>query len=293
MDITFAHYRNRFCMFRTYYALAVGKVKPDGINMRVIELPDPPSKEQEEALIRGDVQAANLYLPNFLRRKLQGAPIIGLATEWKSTMKGNGVFVRADGPVKTPKDLEGRLIATHQGLHAIHQYLLRRVYGVDDKKLRWESYPQENLLDALMSGKADAVVLLDHFFFRGEVADGVHCLYTDGEAWKKLHGFDELIKHMVAAREDLLQHNPGIKETLLKAFRASFAYSESHLDEIADAFIARYGGDKEALLASARYPRIEFTFTEKEQRLAQAEMELLVAVGQIPRLAPITNLFAP
>ena len=204
MDITFAHYRNRFCMFRTYYALAVGKVKPDGINMKVIELPDPPSKEQEEALIRGDVQAANLYLPNFLRRKLQGAPIIGLATEWKSTMKGNGVFVRAEGPIKTPKDLEGRLIATHQGLHAIHQYLLRRVYGVDDKKLRWESYPQEKLLDALMSGKADAVVLLDHFFFRGEVATASRCLYTDGEAWKKLHGFDELIKHMVAAREDLL-----------------------------------------------------------------------------------------
>jgi ABC-type nitrate/sulfonate/bicarbonate transport system substrate-binding protein len=280
-------------MFRTYYALAVGKVRVDGINMKVIELPDPPSKEQEEALIRGDVQAANLYLPNFLRRKLQGAPIIGLATEWKSTMKGNGVFVCADGPVKTPKDLEGRLIATHQGLHAIHQYLLRRVYCVDDKKLRWESYPQEKLLDALMSGKADAVVLLDHFFFRGEVADGVRCLYTDGEAWQKHKGFDELIKHMVAAREDLLEQHPGIKDTLLRAFRRSFAYSESHLDEIADAFLARYGGDREALLASARYPRIEFTFTEKEQRLAEAEMELLVEVGQIPRTAPIATLFAP
>jgi ABC-type nitrate/sulfonate/bicarbonate transport system substrate-binding protein len=292
MDLTFAHYRNRFCMFRTYYALAVGKIKPDGINMKVIELPDPPSKEQEEALIRGDVQAANLYLPNFLRRKLQGAPIIGLATEWKSTMKGNGVFVRADGPVRMPKDLEGRLIATHQGLHAIHQYLLRRVYGVDDKKLKWESYPQEKLLDTLMSGKADAVVLLDHFFFRGEVAAGVTCLYTDGEAWKKLHGFDELIKHMVAAREDLLQQHPGIKDTLLKAFRASFAYSEDHLEEIAAAFIARYGGDQEALLASARYPKVEFTFTEKEQKLAEAEMDLLVAVGQIPHKAPLSTLFS-
>jgi len=292
MDITFAHYRNRFCMFRTYYALAVGEVKPDGVNMKVIELADPPSKEQEEALIRGDVQAANLYLPNFLRRKLQGAPIIGLATEWKSTMKGNGVFVRADGAVKTPKDLEGRVIATHQGLHAIHQYLLRRVYGVDDKKLGWEGYPQEKLLDALLGGKADAVVLLDHFFFRGEVAEGVSCLYTDGEAWRKLHGFDEMIKHMVAAREDLLQQHPGIKDVLLRAFRASLAYSEAHLQEIAEAFIARYGGDKEALLASARYPRIEFTFTEKEQRLAEAEMELLVEVGQIPRKAPVTSLFA-
>jgi ABC-type nitrate/sulfonate/bicarbonate transport system substrate-binding protein len=98
---------------------------------------------------------------------------------------------------------------------------------------------------------------------------------------------------MVAAREDLLQQNPGIKDTLLKAFRASFAYSEAHLEEVADAFLARYSGDREALLASARYPRIEFTFTEKEQRLAEAEMDLLVEVGQIPRKAPIATLFAP
>jgi len=292
MDITFAHYRNRFCMFRTYYALAAGKVKADGINMKVIELPDPPSKDQEEALIRGDVQAANLYLPNFLRRKLQGAPILGLATEWKSTLKGNGVFVLADGPVKTPKDLEGRLIATHQGVHAIHKYLLRRVYGIDDAKLRWEGYPQEKLLGVLQSGKADAVVLLDQFFFRGEVAPGVRCLYTDGEAWQKLTGFDEMIKHMVAAREDLLRDNPGIKDVLLRAFRQSFAYSEAHLEEVADVFLSRYEGDREALLASACYPRIEFTFTEKEQKLAQEEMQLLVEVGQLPRTAPIASLFA-
>jgi len=293
MDISFAHYRNRFCMFRTYYALAVGKVKADGINMKVIELADPPSKEQEEALIRGDVQAANLYLPNFLRRKLQGAPILGLATEWKSTMKGNGVFVLADGPVKTPQDLEGRLIATHQGMHAIHRYLLRRAYGVDDQKLRWAAYPQEKLLSILQSGEADAAVLIDQFFFGGEIASGVRCLYTDGEAWHKLTGFDEMIKHMVAAREDLLSDHPGIKDVLLKAFRESFAYSEAHLEEIGEAFVARYGGDRAALLASARYPRVEFTFTEKEQRLAQAEMQLLAEVGQIPRTAPVASMFAP
>jgi len=292
MELKFAHYRNRFCMFRTYYALSVEKVKPDGFDLKVLELPDPPSHEQEEALIRGDVQAANLYLPNFLRRKLESAPIIGLATEWKSTLKGNGVFVRADGPVKKPQDLAGRLIATHQGAHAIHRYLLRRVYGVADNTLRWESHPQEQLLEVLRSGRADAVVLLDHFFFRGEMTEGVRCLYTDGEAWKTLHGFDQMIKHMIAAREDLLQRYPGIKEKLLSAFRRSFGYSEAHLEEIADAFVARYGGDKEALLASARYPKIEFTFTEAEQKLAAAEMEMLLEVGAIPRTAPLASLFA-
>ncbi len=292
MDLTFAHYRNRFCMFRTYYALATGRIEPEGFNLKVVELPDPPSHEQEEALIQGDVQVANLYLANFLRRKLQGAPIVGLATEWKSTIKGNGVFVRRDGPVQRPQDLAGKLIASHQGVHAIHRYLLRRVYGVDDATLRWESYPQEELLNVLQSGRADAVVLLDHFFFRGEVAPGVRCLYTDGEAWKNLTGFDQMIKHMIAAREDLLSRAPEMKERLLRAFRASFAYSELHLEEIADAFIQRYAGDREALLASARYPKIEFTFTEEEQKLAEAEIAMLVAVGAAPRGAPVASLFA-
>jgi ABC-type nitrate/sulfonate/bicarbonate transport system substrate-binding protein len=292
MNLTFAHYRNRFCMFRTYYALAQGKVKPDGFSMNVIELPDPPSREQEEALIRGDVQVANLYLPNFLQRKLQAAPIIGLCTEWKSTMKGNGMFVRKEGPVKKPEDLQGKVVGSHQGPHAIHRYLLRHQFGMDDSRLNWVSHPQEQLLSALKRGEVDAVVLLDQFFFHGENDSDARCLYTDGEIWKSLRGFPEMIKHMVGAREDLLRDHPGIKDKLKQAFRASFAWSEEHLPEIADAFLKRYPGDKEALLASARYPRIEFTFTETEQRLAEAEMEMMVEVGWIPRKAPIASLFA-
>ncbi|HXG52327.1 MAG TPA: ABC transporter substrate-binding protein [candidate division Zixibacteria bacterium] len=292
MELTVAHYRNRFCMFRTYYALAAGKVRPPGLRIEVVEVPDPPSRALEEALIRGDVHVANLYVANFLRRKLEGAPIVGLATEWKSTLKGNGVFVRRDGPIRKPQDLAGALIATHQGPHAIHRYLLRRAWGVDDATLRWEARPQEELLEALRSGRVDAVVLLDQFFFRGESAPDVRCLYTDGEAWMRLTGFEQMIKHMVAVREEWLARHPESKESVLRAFRDSFAYSERHLEEIGEAFVRRYGGDRDALLASARYPRIEFTWTDEEQQIFQAEMEMLVATGAIPRSVPIASLFA-
>jgi ABC-type nitrate/sulfonate/bicarbonate transport system substrate-binding protein len=292
MDLTFAHYRNRFCMFRTYYALAAGLVKPDGFTMSVIEVPDPPSRAQEEALIGGDVQVANLYLPNFLRCKLDGAPIAGISTEWKSTVKGNGMFVRAGGPVKTPNDLTGRLIATHHKTpHVVHRYLLKHRYGVDEATIRWRSFPQEELLDLLKNGKADAVVLIDQFFFRGEQDPSVRCLYTDGEAWSALTGFPEMIKHMVAVRETLLREHPELKEKLLAAFKASFAYSERHLPEIAEKFMERYGGEREAVLASARYPKIEFTFTESERRIAEAEMKMLAEMGEISREIPIAPLF--
>jgi hypothetical protein len=37
---------------------------------------------------------------------------------------------------------------------------------------------------------------------------------------------------------------------------------------------------------------MEFTFTEKERRLAQRQMQMFVEVGRLPRSAPIETLFA-
>jgi ABC-type nitrate/sulfonate/bicarbonate transport system substrate-binding protein len=291
MKLRLAHYRNRFTMFRIYYALGAGLIKDHGIDWTVIEVPDPPSRELEECLIRGDVELANVYLPNFLERRLAGAPIVGLCTEWKSTVKGNGLFVRR-GAFAQPNELEGKTIATHQGRHAIHQYLLKHSYGVDPQRLQWAASPQETLLGILRRGDADAVVLLDQFFFHGEQASDAQCLYTDGDAWKLLTGFDEMIKHMVAANQSLLQNNPGLREPLLDAFRKSFAYSERNIEEVADIFIKSYGGDRETLLISARYPRMEFTFTESERRLAQRQMDMFVEVGRLSRSAPVKSFFA-
>ncbi len=290
MHLRLAHYRNRFTMFRIYYALGAGLVKTDGLTFSIAQLPDPPSRELEEALIRGDVDLANVYLPNFLERKLAGAPVIGLCTEWKSTGKGNGIFVR-DGAIAHPKCLEGKRIATHQGRHAIHQYLLENAYGVDVAGLRWAASPQETLLGVLKRDEADAVVLLDQFFHHGDQAEGVACLYTDGDAWRALTGFDEMIKHMVAANERFIDDNPAIVPALLQAFRESFAYSERNIEEVADVFARSYGGDREALLVSAQYPRMEFTFTDKERRLAQRMMDMFVEVGRLSRSAPIESFF--
>jgi ABC-type nitrate/sulfonate/bicarbonate transport system substrate-binding protein len=290
MRLRLAHYRNRFSMFRTYYALREGLVKADGISFEIVEVPDPPSRELEHVLIRGDVDLANLYLPNFLERRFAGAPIISLCTEWKSTGKGNGLFVRRNG-IRQPVDLEGRRLATHQGRHAIHQYLLRKAYGVEVSTLKWAASPQETLIEVLRRGDADAVVLLDHFFHHGEEASDLACLYTDGDAWKALTGFGEMIKHIVAASESLIRQNPALPGALRAAFCDSFAYSQRHMDEVADIFIRIYGGDREALLISASYPRMEFTFTDAERRLAQRQMEMFVEVGRLPHNEPIESFF--
>src|SRR5207248_11491654 len=111
MRLRLAHYRNRFSMFRTYYALREGLVKADGIEFAIVEVPDPPSRELEEVLVRGDADVANLYLPNFLERRLAAAPMIVLCTQWKSTGKGNGLFTRRKG-IRETADLDAWRVAT-------------------------------------------------------------------------------------------------------------------------------------------------------------------------------------
>ena len=168
---------------------------------------------------------------------------------------------------------------------------MRKAYGVDASTLKWAASPQETLIAMLRRGAADAVVLLDHFFHHGEQASDLACLYTDGDAWKALTGFAEMIKHIVAARESLMRQNPTLRDVLLAAFRESFAYSERNMDEVADVFMRAHGGDREALLISASYPRMEFSFTEAERGLAQRQMEMFVDVGRLPRNEPIENFF--
>jgi ABC-type nitrate/sulfonate/bicarbonate transport system substrate-binding protein len=291
MQLNFAHFRNRFCMFRTYYALANRLIKPDGFDLNVLETADPPSAEQIELLVSGAVDAADLYLPSFLAQRIKGARILGIATEWKTTSRGNGIFVRADSPITTAKQLAGSTIGTHQGPHVVHRYLLKHLYDVDESALRWATHPQEELIDAIKSGRVDAAVLIDQVFFVAERDRGLRCLYTDGEGWQALTGYSEMVKHIIAVREPLLKADPGLRAKLLAAFKASLDYGTGHLGEIADAFIERYGGEKEALFASVKYPKIDFTFTEREQNIAQAEMEMLFEMGDLPRRIAVAPQF--
>jgi ABC-type nitrate/sulfonate/bicarbonate transport system substrate-binding protein len=281
MQLTFAHFRNRFCMFRTYYALAKGLIRPDGFDLAVIETADPPSAEQIDLLVSGAIDVADLYLPSFLAQRIKGAPILGIATEWKTTSRGNGIFVRADSPITTAKQLAGCNIGTHQGPHVVHRYILKHLYDLDESTLSWASHPQEELIDAIKSGRVDAAVLIDQVFFVAERDRGLRCLYTDGDGWQALTGYSEMVKHIIAVREPLLKGQSELRGELLTTFKTSLKYSEEHLEEIADAFVERYGGDKEVLFASVQYPKIEFTFTETERKISEMEMEMLFDMGYL------------
>ena len=69
------------------------------------------------------------------------------------------------------------------------------------------------------------------------------------------------------------------------------AYGLERVADVQDFVRPAASGDREALLISAGYPRMEFTFTDTECRLAQRQMEMFVEVGRLRRNAPIESFF--
>ena len=151
----------------------------------------------------------------------------------------------------------------------VHRYILKHLYGVDESIIKWASHPQEELIAVIKNGNVDAAVLIDQVFFLGERDPELRCLYTDGDGWRALTKYSEMVKHIIAVREPLLKAQPELRGKLLTAFKASLKYGEEHLDEIADAFVERYGGDASVFFAPSNTPRSSLRsqrFRERSQR---------------------------
>src|SRR3972149_2034273 len=92
-----------YTVYRYYYALERGIVKPEGINVTVKKM-DP--AQLNNLLAGGVMDAGEMSLADYVLTRLKGAQLKAIATDITLGEHGNGVFVLAKSPIKTPKDLE-------------------------------------------------------------------------------------------------------------------------------------------------------------------------------------------
>jgi len=227
--------------------LALGRVKPQGIELTVLTLPLETVAYRFLATYEWEV--SEFSLATYCAMVANGnAPMVGLPVFPSRVFRHGSIFVREDSPVKTASDLKGRRIGIPQWTQTAVTYVrgwMQHDAGVPLTSVEWiqagvnnagrkemttfelppgyrlASMPDRTLGDMLVSGELDAVISArppDVFL------DGKHRikrLIPDYRAQEQTY-FRKTgifpIMHLVVLRRDAYEANRWIARNLVDAF---------------------------------------------------------------------------
>jgi NitT/TauT family transport system substrate-binding protein len=138
-----------------------------------------------------------------------------------------GLMVRADSPIRSAKDLEGKKVAANT-LQNIVDTSVRasvRKAGGDPSKVEFVALPFPEQPAALESGQVDAVFVVEPFQ-QAVVAQGgrkIASSYVDAAP--------DLTVAVYFASQQLLAENPDLVRRFTEAMQESLSYADSHPDE--------------------------------------------------------------
>ena len=177
------------------------------------------------------------------------------------------IIVAGDSPVKTAKDLEGRIVAVSSltDLYAISMSAWLEKAGVDPSKVKFVEIPQPAMLAAVTERRVDAATLAMPFQLAARTA-GARSIGNQFDAI----GANWITGAWVAAEPWLSQHRDAAIQ-FARVMRASAAYTNAHYDQLAPT-IAAFTKMPEDLVR--KMPHVQIPLS-----LRAAELQPIVNVG--------------
>jgi NitT/TauT family transport system substrate-binding protein len=139
-----------------------------------------------------------------------------------------GLFVKADSPVKSPKDLVGKTVAANT-LKNIVEISVRdsvKKDGGDPAGVKFAELPFPDQLPALQAGRVDAIFVVEPFQAAAAAAGArkIASSYVDAAP--------NLTVAMYFTSNQLRSSNPDLVARFTTAMKESLAYADSHPDEV-------------------------------------------------------------
>src|SRR5437764_11226994 len=145
----------------------------------------------------------------------------------------HGIFVRADSPIKTPKDLEGKKLAISPGnSHQILWPVFERLSGLKPNSVTWVTMDAASMPPSLIRGATDAVpFFVVHEARIRKIAKQQNADIRVLTAWADL-GFDLSSTSLVAREETIARDPEGLKAFLRATLKgADNAVRTKHYEE--------------------------------------------------------------
>jgi 4,5-dihydroxyphthalate decarboxylase len=260
-------------------------------------------------MVRGlDFDICEMAFTTYLCAKAAGKPITAIPVFVTRNFHHWAAFHNVKAGIKTPKDLEGRVVAVNRGYTVTTGLWVRGIlqseYGLDLAKVTWAPTDDEHvqeyrapanvtykfrgrpIVDLLLSGEAAAAV--------GDVRTDsaeIKPLITDarnaGVAWFRKTGIYP-INHTVVVRDELLEAEPGLVPELVAAFTAAKANYLAQLDAGRDLLPA-----DEAVIALRRVVGDPYPFgIEPNRKALEAIARFAVDQQVIQATMSVEELFA-
>lgn len=191
---------------------------------------------------------------SLLLAKSQGLPLKVVSNGNNSTGADGkdfaGLYVRADSPIRSAKDLEGRTVAANT-LQNIVDTSVRasvRKAGGDPKKVKFTALPFPDQPAALRNGQVDAVFVVEPFQ-QAVLENGARLI-----ASSYVDAAPNLCVALYFTSEQLQQENPDLVKRFTDAMTESLSYADSHPDEVRQ-IITTYTKIDQATVAKLRLPK--------------------------------------
>jgi NitT/TauT family transport system substrate-binding protein len=222
------------------YGIKSGKVASDKIEIEAKSLAIPALIQATAAKTFDVVMTAVIGIP---RANSQGLKLTILSTALRAHPSGEGadIWVKADSPIKTVKDLKDKTI----GVYALNstgitwvRLALWRNYGMNvsykDGDSKWVEMPAPALPGALLAGKIDAATLIHSQAYKAAESGQFRSIARTSEDNFKAYGVRAVAAVNVGYPEKIAERPEAYKE-FDRMLKGSVDYALKHLDEVAQA----------------------------------------------------------
>jgi len=139
-----------------------------------------------------------------------------------------GLFVKADSPIRSPKDLAGKTVAANTLKNIVETSVKASVRkdGGDPAAVKFAELPFPEQGAALQAGRVDAIFVVEPFQ-QAAVAAGqrkIASSYVDAAP--------NLTVAMYFTSKQLISGNPDLVKRFTEAMQESLAYADGHPDEV-------------------------------------------------------------
>ena len=240
--------------------LIEGAVTVPGVPLKVMDVGQTEttrygSRRHERMLNGEEFDIAEVSLSSYLIAKDQGAAFTAIPIFPRRLFSMSQMWTRRDSGISTPQDLRGKRVGLNTfqtTLSVLAKADLSRAYGVPWREITWVTQrdetrtfkpdpmanlerlpPGENLVDAIMAGGLDAIMIPHptHSFLQNtQLVRLIKDPAAEEARYFKKYGYFPIM-HVVVFRDEVLNKSPGLAQAVFEAFERSSHMARERWDD--------------------------------------------------------------